>query len=98
MIRLSSRAAEGRIVQAGPPEELYHRPATRAIADFIGDAQFLPGHASGRRAVTALGEIPLHGAFEGPVDVMLRPEMLRLTPPSADEPANATIVSRAFFG
>jgi iron(III) transport system ATP-binding protein len=89
---------DGRIVQAGPPEELYHRPATRAVADFIGDAQFLPGQASGRRAVTALGEIPLHGAFEGPVDVMLRPEMLRLAPPSDDEPANATIVSRAFFG
>jgi iron(III) transport system ATP-binding protein len=92
---------DGQIVQAGPPEELYHRPATRAIADFIGDVQFVRGEASGRRARTVLGEIPLHGAFEGPVDVMLRPEMLRLTPGSpseGDEGTPATIVSRAFFG
>jgi iron(III) transport system ATP-binding protein len=88
----------GRIVQAGPPEELYHRPATRALADFVGDAQFLPGEAAGRRAQTALGEIPLHGTFDGPVDVLLRPEMLRLTPPGDDHAANATIISRAFFG
>jgi iron(III) transport system ATP-binding protein len=89
---------DGRIVQAGPPEELYHRPATRALADFVGDAQFLPGDATGRRARTALGEIPLHGTFDGPVDVLLRPEMLRLTPPTDDHAANATIISRAFFG
>ena len=92
---------DGKIVQAGSPEELYHRPASRTIADFIGDVQFLPGEASGRRAKTVLGEIPLHGAFEGPVDVMLRPEMLRLTPvgaPEHHEGTPATIVSRAFFG
>ena len=71
---------DGRIVQVGPPEELYHRPASRTIAEFIGDVQFLPGEASGRRAGTVLGDIPLHGAFDGPVDVMLRPEMLRLSP------------------
>ena len=91
---------DGRIVQAGPPEELYHRPATRAVAEFVGDAQFLPGEAHGRRALTALGEVPLHSAVEGPVDVMLRPEMLRLAPASeAGEGAvMAEIVSRAFFG
>jgi iron(III) transport system ATP-binding protein len=91
----------GQIVQAGPPEELYHRPATRTIADFIGDVQFVQGEASGRRAMTLLGEIPLHGTFEGSVDVMLRPEMLRLTPASPNdggEGTPATIVSRAFFG
>ena len=91
----------GRIVQVGSPEELYHRPATRTIAEFIGDVQFLPGQAAGRRAQTVLGEIPLHGTFEGPVDVMLRPEMLRLAPPGDDDESHgvpATIVSRAFFG
>ena len=92
---------EGKIVQAGSPEELYHRPASRMIADFIGDVQFVPGEASGRRARTVLGDIPLHGAFDGPVDVMLRPEMLRLSPvgaPEHHEGTPATIVSRAFFG
>lgn len=91
---------DGHLVQVGPPEELYHRPATRAVADFIGDVQFLPGQAAGRRAMTALGHIPLHASHEGLVDVMLRPEMLRLTPASdsPDGATMATIVSRAFFG
>ncbi len=94
---------DGRIVQAGPPEEIYHRPATRQVADFVGDAQFLPGTATGRRVMTVLGEIPLHGLHEGPVDVMLRPEMLRLTPAAARDHVGqagvpASIVSRAFFG
>ena len=92
---------DGKIVQVGSPEELYHRPASRMIADFIGDVPFVPGEASGRRARTVLGDIPLHGAFEGPVDVMLRPEMLRLSPagaPEHHEGTPATIVSRAFFG
>jgi iron(III) transport system ATP-binding protein len=92
---------DGKIVQIGSPEQLYHRPASRRIADFVGDVQFLPGQASGRRANTVLGDIPLHGTFEGPVDVMLRPEMLRLTPaaaPEHHEGTPATIVSRSFFG
>jgi iron(III) transport system ATP-binding protein len=91
---------DGRIIQVGPPEALYHRPASRTIAEFIGDVQFLPGLASGRRAATALGDIPLHAAHDGSVEVMLRPEMLRLAPASdGGEPGvPATIVSRAFFG
>jgi iron(III) transport system ATP-binding protein len=93
----------GRILQAGPPEELYHRPASREIAEFIGDVQFIPGEATGRLARTILGEIPLHGLAEGPVDIMLRPEMLRLTPIAIAPPEGAaaipaTVVSRAFFG
>ncbi len=91
---------EGHIVQVGPPEELYHRPATRTIADFIGDVQFVSGVAFGRRAMTTLGDIPLHAAHEGPVDVMLRPEVLRLAPigEGGEHAVPATIVSRAFFG
>jgi iron(III) transport system ATP-binding protein len=92
---------DGRILQIGPPEEIYHRPATRQIADFVGDVQFVFGNAAGRRARTVLGDIPLHGPCEGPVDVMLRPEMLRLAPlaaPEGDHGVAATIVSRAFFG
>ncbi len=33
----------GRIEQAGPPDEVYRRPATRFVADFIGRANFLSG-------------------------------------------------------
>jgi iron(III) transport system ATP-binding protein len=33
----------GKIEQSGPPDEIYRRPATRFVADFIGRANFLSG-------------------------------------------------------
>jgi iron(III) transport system ATP-binding protein len=70
---------EGRIVQVAPPAELYHRPATRAVATFVGDANFLPGDAAGDRVTCELGTLPLARPASGPVDVLLRPEALALT-------------------
>ena len=77
---------DGTIVQTGRPEDLYHRPATRAVASFIGDAQFLPGDADGETVVTALGSSPAATAGSGPVDALIRPEMIVLTP-DTDESA-----------
>jgi iron(III) transport system ATP-binding protein len=90
--------ARGQVVQTGPPEELYHRPATRWVAGFVGDAQFLPGEANGRRVATDLGDLPVNGQAHGPVEVMLRPEALRLAPAPPGAAGNATVLSRAFFG
>ena len=99
---------DGTIVQTGRPEDLYHRPATRAVASFIGDAQFLPGDTDGETVVTALGASPAATAGSGPVDALIRPEMIVLTPDtdeSAGTPAGSgvggvpgRIVSRQFYG
>jgi iron(III) transport system ATP-binding protein len=100
-LSLADRVAvmwQGKIVQDATPEELYHRPVNRQIGVFVGDAQFLPGEARGRRVLTELGELPIHGHASGAVDVMLRPESLRLTPPTDELPANATVLTRLFFG
>ncbi len=102
---------DGTIVQTGRPEDLYHRPATRAVATFIGDAQFLPGTVDGDTVVTALGASPAATAGNGPVDALVRPEMIVLTP-DTDEGTSAPaaarggarggvpgrIVSRQFYG
>ncbi len=40
---------QGRIEQAGPPEEVYRRPASKFVADFIGKVNFLPATVVGRR-------------------------------------------------
>ena len=73
---------------------------TRAVAAFVGEAQFLPAEAHGRRVACELGQLPIRGQAPGPVDVMVRPEAIRLAPvvPGESEPANATIVARAFYG
>lgn len=100
-LSLADRVAvmwDGQIVQDASPEELYHRPATKAIGVFVGDAQFIPGTGSGRRVSCELGDLPAHGAANGPVEIMIRPEALRLTPPGEAAPANATILTRLFFG
>jgi len=89
---------DGRIVQTANPEELYHRPVDRRVASFLGDAQFLPGEAEGRRVVTQIGSLPLAGTADGPVDVLLRPEALRLAHVTDGEPTNALVTRREFFG
>jgi iron(III) transport system ATP-binding protein len=102
-LSLADRVAvmwNGRIVQTATPEELYHRPVNRAVASFVGDAQFIPGEGEGRRIATDLGPNPAHGTVHGEVDVMLRPESLRLTPARDDDVTipNGTVLSRLFYG
>ena len=36
----------GKVLQIGPPEEIYERPGTRFVADFIGETNFLEGTVS----------------------------------------------------
>ncbi len=38
---------EGRIAQIGPPREIYERPATQFVTDFIGSTNLLPGRVVG---------------------------------------------------
>ncbi len=83
----------GAIVQQGPPSELYERPATREVAEFIGEADFLRGDARGGAADTLLGSIPLRGGARGPVDVMVRPEWVVVGAGDA-----ATIDAIEYFG
>jgi iron(III) transport system ATP-binding protein len=70
----------GAIAQQGDPTDLYELPATREVAEFIGDANFVPGVAAGGEADTPLGVVPLHADAWGDVEVMLRPERLIARP------------------
>ncbi|MBA2375319.1 MAG: ABC transporter ATP-binding protein [Actinomycetota bacterium] len=86
---------DGRIVQSAPPEELYHSPATKEIASFVGDANFLSGVSENGSARCALGEIPVGTSPSGEVEVMVRPESLRL---ENDDHGEARILDREFYG
>ncbi|HYI62333.1 MAG TPA: ABC transporter ATP-binding protein [Acidimicrobiales bacterium] len=48
---------EGRIVQAGPPSEVYHRPVDVDVARFLGEAVLLPAQVVGGRLECALGPV-----------------------------------------
>ncbi len=70
---------EGRMLQLGPPEALYFAPVDRYVATFLGEVNRLPGRVRAGQAETAIGALPAHDAAEGaPVDVLVRPEGLRL--------------------
>jgi ABC-type Fe3+/spermidine/putrescine transport system ATPase subunit len=38
---------EGRVEQIGKPSEIYHRPTSRFVADFIGESNFIEGSSNG---------------------------------------------------
>jgi iron(III) transport system ATP-binding protein len=87
---------DGTIVQSAPPEMLYHQPATREVAAFVGEANFLPGTAENGHVTCALGDIPIVGnGHPGEVEVMLRPEALVLR---ALPNGRATVEDREFYG
>ena len=83
----------GTILQAAPPQELYLHPASRAVASFLGDANFLSGDARNGSVATPIGTFATN--LSGPVDVMIRPESITLEP---DAGAVHRIIDREFFG
>ena len=93
----------GRIEQVGLPAEIYHRPATRSVAAFVGEADFLPGTVTSDGVETEIGRIPIEGesgVAAGSVDVMLRPERVQLTVEDAPELGHgrAVVERREFYG
>ena len=69
---------EGRIVQIGPPAEVYQHPSSPWVAAFVGAVSMYPAVASGDVAQADFGTIPLLDPAEGPVEVAIRPEAVEL--------------------
>ena len=92
--------AGGVIEQWGTPYQIYHKPASRFVADFVGQGVFLPGIVTGRDAVhIELGMVqgPLPpGCTNGTlVDVLTRPDDVLHDDAS---PMRAQVVHKAFRG
>jgi iron(III) transport system ATP-binding protein len=76
----------GRLLQVAAPAELYARPVDRFVAVFVGDADLLPGTSDGVSVDTPLGALEIGaGGPVGPVDVVVRPEQLRVRLDGAGE-------------
>ncbi|MCD4513895.1 ABC transporter ATP-binding protein [Brucella pseudogrignonensis] len=74
----------GRIVQVGSGRDIYHKPATRYVADFIGDANLIECRvASDGRLETVTGNIALPASANGQpgstVTYLVRPEAIVLS-------------------
>jgi len=101
----------GRLEQVAEPAELYSRPATAFVAEFVGTMNRLPGELAGPGTVTVLGvscavlgpggsggagsPSSEDSPTSGPVDVLVRPEGLTVT---AAEGGNGIVSGRTFLG
>lgn len=74
---------EGVVEQQGPPSEIYACPGSAWVAGFVGDANLVGGEADGAWARTLVGAVPLASPATGPVQVLVRPEALRVDPGDA---------------
>jgi len=101
--------SQGVVVQEGRAEDLYHRPASAFVAQFIGRVNFLRGRVVERGAGGALVEVAgarLRVAGDvGPrageaARVAIRPEAVGIAPdgPGAAGEVSGRVVARTFLG
>ena len=87
---------DGRILQVDTPLDVYARPDDRFVATFVGDADVLPGQADDGRVVTAIGALALDAPVRrGAVDVVVRPERVRLR---LDGAGDGVVAEITYFG
>ena len=88
---------DGRLEQLATPGELYSRPATAFVAEFVGTMNRIPGEADGDGRVRVLDStLPIKGDRpDGPLDVLIRPEELRIT---AAPNGNGIVTIATFLG
>jgi putative spermidine/putrescine transport system ATP-binding protein len=89
----------GRLEQVAGPAELYSRPATAFVAEFVGTMNRLPAElGGGGTVVTVLGTtVPAQegGPSSGPADALVRPENLTV---AVAEGGNGIVTGRTFLG
>jgi len=87
----------GRLEQIATPDELYDRPATPFVAEFVGIMNRIPAALLELLGASALAaDVVRHPESPaGAVDVLVRPQGLRL---AASSTGNGIVVSRTFLG
>ena len=96
---------QGRVEQTGPPEEMFHNPSSRFVAQFIGMVDFLPAWKVDGRLMTEVGSVdwPTHwgppseqeAAPDSGLEVMVRPDCLDCYP---SDKGQGIVIDREFRG
>ncbi len=89
---------EGVIEQADTPQAVFESPATRFVASFMGDADFLPAHVRDALLTCEIGvvsTVPGWGNTDVDVEVVLRPHEVALVP---DDRADAQVIAIDYQG
>ena len=87
----------GCLEQFDTPEAIYHMPSTPFVADFVGQADFIPGIVENGKVLTEIGEFPNQIGYQGGarVVVMIRPDDIHVIPA---QDCTARILARQFRG
>ncbi len=88
---------DGAIEQTGVPEEVYRRPRTPFVAQFLGATNLISAAADGKHAQSLLGRLCLDRKAQGTVLVSLRPEQVALETPTVQEIVGE-VLAREFKG
>ena len=93
----------GRIEQAGSPENVYAEPATRWVAEFLGDADVVAGTVGGGVVDSELGRFPADAGLSGAVEIVLRPERVTIEADAGGHVGDnggraCRVVGRSFYG
>jgi iron(III) transport system ATP-binding protein len=86
---------DGRVLQSATPHDLYRKPVDRWVARFLGEGEFVAGTVTDGVVETPLGRFPVDTRLTGSVEVLIRPEHVRLT---EDQGGAALVVDREFYG
>jgi putative spermidine/putrescine transport system ATP-binding protein len=92
----------GRLEQLAPPTEVYSRPATPFVAEFVGLSNRLAGTVTGSTVTVRGHDLPLvdPSTPPGPVTAIVRPEAVTLASDSSGEsgPMTGTVIASTFLG
>ncbi|MFA8440140.1 ABC transporter ATP-binding protein [Pueribacillus sp. YX66] len=97
----------GKIEQLGTPEELYSKPKSRFVADFLGMANFFDGiieSSNGNVYLTVKNgnKIELDEQYESSsgqyVSLLVRPEQFKMATPDAEKGHSGKIISSVYLG
>jgi putative spermidine/putrescine transport system ATP-binding protein len=96
---------EGRLEQLAPPTEVYSRPATSFVAEFVGLSNRLAGEVRGGEVTVRGCKLPLveQDTPDGPVVALVRPEAVSLASRAPESgtgsgPLTGTVIATTFLG
>ena len=99
--------SRGRLLQVGTPEDLYHSPSTREVAEFVGRAALLPAERMAEGVWVTVGRVALAAPARaepptqgdgGALVAVLRPESLALVDDDEQPAWDGVVAGRRFAG
>lgn len=88
----------GRVAQIGKPRDIYQKPSTRFVADFIGTMNRLNGGARNGIFTCRAGDFAWSDAPSGVNEILFRPEDIRITATDEQTSLHGTVAAAFFLG